>query len=181
MRYIKASKETWLKECDEYRVIKINRADKSLKRLKGMLNHVKNWETCSTKIDCNRELNDQNLINVVGESGWSGLCKAFQFIKVFSSEWIIIVPDNLMVLTENLKTFIQTLNPKEEYHYYGHAVKNYEADYNVISAGILISWGVFIKLMDKFSTEVDCSKAGKYWENEDFFLGSFRFDSFLIL
>lgn len=128
-------------------------------------NLLQNEKFCSPTV-----LQKEKIRTFVSRSAWSGLCKALHLFKTKQNDWLVIVPDSLMVLMENLKLFVKDLNCEENY-YYGYALEHYEADYNALGAGILLSRGTIRKLFEKFQTENDCDNSGKHWRNEDVFLG----------
>lgn len=157
---LNAARNTWLKKCDDVFVVTVNRAGRGTNLYAG--GRRSDLEGESGEV-CPRTF------KVTASNAWAGLCKTLHLVKRSRSHWFIFAPDNLLVLVDNLKAYVKDLDWESE-HYYGHAVQHYEADYNVLSAGVLISRGTLFRLSEKFR-EHQCESSGKYWKNEDLYLG----------
>lgn len=104
------------------------------------------------------------------ESGWSALCQTFHLLPR-PIEWLIIVPDSVLVVTENLKKFVRDRDWKGMASYFGHPLRHYMGEYNSLSAGILLSNASISLLLGQFPDPRSCNQSGKYWNNEDIYLG----------
>lgn len=107
-------------------------------------------------------------------SSWQLLCEAFNYIWKDNGalEWLIFVKDDTLVISENLRYMLALLNHTQD-HYLGHAVVLWGRPYNVANAGYVISMGVFEKLIKMFDNSEKCAAGGKYWKQEDYYLGKF--------
>ncbi|KAK6617836.1 hypothetical protein RUM43_014064 [Polyplax serrata] len=159
-RYVGSARQTWLKHCDDHHIVKVHRIPRRAKTAaptEDGFGQSVTWR-------------NESVHHVVSKSAWGGLCKALH--KINRTDWLLIVPDNLIVLVDNLRYFVRNLDGEED-HYYGYAIEHYDAAYNTLSAGILLSSGSLQKLYKKFHTEHDCDNSGKYWRNEDVHLGKY--------
>lgn len=107
-------------------------------------------------------------------SSWQLLCEAFNYVwkDHGTSQWIIFVKDDTLVIPENLRFMVAPLNFTQDY-YLGHAVTLWGQPYNVADAGYVISKSVVKKLVDMFDSPEKCAAGGKYWKQEDYYLGKF--------
>lgn len=107
-------------------------------------------------------------------SSWQLLCEAFRYVWKSSEtlEWLIFVKDDTLVVLENLRYMLGPLNHTQD-HYLGHAVTLWGQPYNVADAGYVISVGVLRKLIKMFDNSEKCVISGKYWKQEDYYLGKF--------
>lgn len=107
-------------------------------------------------------------------SSWQLLCEAFRYVWKSSEtlEWLIFVKDDTLVVLENLRYMLGPLNHTQD-HYLGHAVTLWGQPYNVADAGYVISAGVLRKLIKMFDNSEKCIISGKYWKQEDYYLGKF--------
>lgn len=138
--------QTWLKKCDNYLIVKFNRT----KGAKKVQHGKKSW-------------------TVSAESGWSALCQTFQLLPR-PVQWLIIVPESVLVVVENLKRLVRNRD-WNDVAYIGHAQRHYMGEYNALSAGILLSNASISLLLDRFPDKSACSSSGRYWNNEDVYLG----------
>lgn len=180
-----ASETTWLRHCDDHYAFKLQRtkrnqlkptkkSDESYSPVNALIKFITNYKICDKSDPVIPEWNRTRKKIVEGNSAWSGLCKAFHFVKNSKSQWFLIIPDNLFVLINNLKYFVKDLNWKDG-HYYGYVIKDQVADYNTLTAGILLSRGSLEALMKVFKTENDCDNKEKFWRKEDLYLGKMKF------
>ncbi|KAL0268481.1 UNVERIFIED_CONTAM: hypothetical protein PYX00_010409 [Menopon gallinae] len=158
---LEAAQNTWLTKCDDVFTVRVNRAGKR----RTDVEEDTRWIGLPEGEVCTKT----RIHNVTAGSSWAGLCKTLHLVKTSPSNWFIFAPDNLLVLVDNLKAYVKPLDWTRD-HYYGHAVQHYEADYNVFSAGVLISRGTLLNLVESFR-EDRCESSGKYWKNEDLYLG----------
>jgi hypothetical protein len=86
--------------------------------------------------------------------------------------WALFVPDDVFVIPENLRFYVASLDYNEP-HYLGDDVAFWGKVYNVGDAGYVLSKGVIYALQMKFNSSELCQKSGKYWRNEDFYLGNY--------
>lgn len=107
-------------------------------------------------------------------SSWQYLCEVINYVwnkrKETALDWIIFIKDDLIVIPENLRYILSTLNSNEAY-YLGHPVILWGQSYNIAQAGYVLSFEATRKLMDKFNTSSKCLNGGKYWKKEDYDLG----------
>lgn len=177
-KYLNASKQTWLRSCNSYYVVEsIKAKHEELSKifiggkpshcesldLNKLLDNPKSYAICD-RLQPER-------IKIRGPSAWSNLCKALHFAKTKDLQWLMVSPDSSMVMIENLQFYVNGLDWKKAY-YLGYALKNYVANYNILAAGILLSNGTLERLLSLFPTEDACDKSGKYWNNEDLYLGT---------
>gem|GEM_PF-5023497 len=148
-------------KCNEVLSVQFRRKQKSFSGLKQP----------SQKSPCP---NEARIIEA--ESAWSALCQAFHFVALHPIEWLIIAPDSLLLVLENLKYHVKGRDWTKS-GYMGHPIHNFMADYNVLSAGILLSNGTVQHLIKAFPDYNSCHESGKYWNNEDLYLGRYtQFD-----
>lgn len=105
-------------------------------------------------------------------SSWQLLCEAINYIWRSNKalEWIIFVQDDTLVILENLRYMLSPLNHTQD-HYLGHAVILWGQPYNIADAGYVISIGVLRKLIKMFDNSEKCITSGRYWKQEDYYLG----------
>lgn len=152
---LNASRATWLKKCDDYLIIKPNKTKNS--------KYVYNEDTGS----CLR--NDFGEVVLTSDNSWSILCHALHLLKR-PTDWVLIVPDTSLVVVENLKEYARNYDWRRAW-YMGHPIEHYSANYNVGSAGILLSNGSVEALFKIFTNPKTCQRDGKHWNKEDLHLG----------
>jgi hypothetical protein len=109
------------------------------------------------------------------KSSWQYLCDAVRHLwqnNKANLHWALFVPDDVFVIPENLRYYVASLDYNEP-HYLGDAVTFWSNVYNVGEAGYVLSKGVIYALQMKFNSSELCRKSGKYWRNEDFYLGNY--------
>jgi hypothetical protein len=85
--------------------------------------------------------------------------------------WVLFVSDDIFAIPENLRYYVASLDYNEP-HYLGSDITFWGKTYNVGEAGYVLSKGVIYALQMKFNSSESCLKSGKYWRNEDFYLGN---------
>lgn len=110
-------------------------------------------------------------------SSWHFLCEVMSYLWKRSSEiplnWIIFIKDDTIVVPENLQYNLAPLNYMEPY-YLGHAIVLWGTPYNVAQAGYVLSYESLRRLMVEFDTSEKCAAGGKYWKNDDYYLGKYQ-------
>lgn len=140
-----AVKNTWAKHCNEILFFGLeNRSDVSVTVLKP-------------------------------KSSWHYLCDAIRYLwqnHKANLHWALFVSDDVFVIPENLRYYVASLDFNEP-HYLGEEGTFWGIEYNVGEAGYVLSKGVIYALQNKFSSSESCLRSGKYWRNEDFYLGNY--------
>jgi glycoprotein-N-acetylgalactosamine 3-beta-galactosyltransferase len=111
------------------------------------------------------------------KSSWQYLCDGIRHLWKYNKadlHWALFVPDDVFVVPENLRYYVASLNYNEP-HYLGDDVTFWGNVYNVGEAGYVLSKGAIYALQMKFNSSELCHKSGKYWRNEDFYLGKYMF------
>lgn len=85
-------------------------------------------------------------------------------------QWLLFATDNTYVIPENFRYFVASFNSSEP-HYLGHTMTYWNVLYNWKEAGYAISKGTVDILLNKFNDQEACAASGKYWKNEDWYLG----------
>ncbi|XP_012269315.2 glycoprotein-N-acetylgalactosamine 3-beta-galactosyltransferase 1-like [Athalia rosae] len=85
-------------------------------------------------------------------------------------EWVIFVKDDTMVIPENLRYLVASMDFENSY-YLGHPVTLWGQAYNVAQAGYVLSKRALAKIATNFNTRDKCATGGKYWKQEDYYLG----------
>ncbi|GLH07845.1 Glycoprotein-N-acetylgalactosamine 3-beta-galactosyltransferase 1 [Gryllus bimaculatus] len=85
-------------------------------------------------------------------------------------QWILFVHDDMFVVPENLRYYVAPLDYNVPY-YLGHPLTFWGQIYNVAEAGYVLSKASLKSIQMKFNSSEKCYNAGKYWKNEDFYLG----------
>jgi len=112
-------------------------------------------------------------VNIKIVSSWQLLCEAMNYIwnhQVDKLQWIIFVKDNTIIIPENLRYMVASLNYTNDY-YLGHSVILWGQAYNVAQSGYVLSRGALNKVVQMFNSTDKCIKGGKYWKKEDYYLG----------
>jgi len=112
-------------------------------------------------------------VNIKIVSSWQLLCEAMNYIwnhQVDKLQWIIFVKDNTIIIPENLRYMVASLNYTNDY-YLGHSVILWGQAYNVAQSGYVLSRGALNKVVQMFNSTDKCIKGGKYWKKEDYCLG----------
>lgn len=116
---------------------------------------------------------DISVIVLRPKSSWQYLCDAIRYLWQNNKEnlhWALFVPDDIFAIPENLRYYVASLDYNEP-HYLGNDITFWGNAYNVGGAGYVLSKGVIYALQMKFNSSESCLKSGKYWRNEDFYLG----------
>lgn len=113
-----------------------------------------------------------NSFKVKAKSSFHVLCDVIRNIHKFHSdmEWSIFVKDDMFVVPENLRYLVASLNASDGY-YLGHPINFWGVDYNIAMAGYALSRGAIKSLFGKFPDAKSCISGGKYWKQEDLYLG----------
>ncbi|XP_011067938.1 PREDICTED: C1GALT1-specific chaperone 1-like isoform X2 [Acromyrmex echinatior] len=112
-------------------------------------------------------------VNIKIVSSWQLLCEAMNYIwnhQVDKLQWIIFVKDNTIIIPENLRYMVASLDYTHDY-YLGHSVILWGQAYNVAQSGYVLSRGALNKVVQMFNSTEKCIKGGKYWKKEDYYLG----------
>ncbi|XP_018354508.1 PREDICTED: C1GALT1-specific chaperone 1-like isoform X1 [Trachymyrmex septentrionalis] len=112
-------------------------------------------------------------VNIKIVSSWQLLCEAMNYIwnhQVDKLQWIIFVKDNTIIIPENLRYMVASLDYTRDY-YLGHSVVLWGQAYNVAQSGYVLSRGALNKVVQMFNSTEKCIKGGKYWKKEDYYLG----------
>ncbi|XP_043269408.1 C1GALT1-specific chaperone 1-like protein [Venturia canescens] len=157
-----------------------------VEKLKRAESIVDSWgSSCNKLYFFSDRLNDTKLsvlqfpIKLV--SSWQMLCETMKYIWKFTKnsdssdsdkilEWAIFVKDDTMVIPENLRYLVASLDYNQG-HYLGHPVVLWGQAYNVAQAGFVLSKLAFRKIVENFNTSQKCMTGGKYWKKEDYYLG----------
>ncbi|CAD6208280.1 GSCOCG00003288001-RA-CDS [Cotesia congregata] len=106
-------------------------------------------------------------------SSWQLLCESLHHVWKSlndSLQWVIVIKDDTMILLENLRYYVAPLDYNDG-HYLGHPVVLWGQAYNVAQAGYVLSRGAVEKVISHFNTHEKCLAGGKYWKQEDYYLG----------
>ena len=106
-------------------------------------------------------------------SSWRFLCESLRHIWTEHREdmrWVLFAYDNLYVIPENLRYFLATKNPDENY-YLGHNSAFWNQEYNSADAGYVLSRGAIKTLLKKFNTTESCRAPRIFLKKEDYYLG----------
>ncbi|XP_049778954.1 glycoprotein-N-acetylgalactosamine 3-beta-galactosyltransferase 1-like [Schistocerca cancellata] len=120
-----------------------------------------------------REFNDFPVVQFKPKNSWHFLCDCIRHIwKNYGNQmqWVLFVPDDMFVIPENLRYYVAPLDYRNP-HYLGHALTFWGQLYNIGQAGYVVSKGALSALESRFNTTEKCAMGGKYWKNEDFYLG----------
>lgn len=106
------------------------------------------------------------------KSSWHFLCDVIRHVHDNYSDymWVLFVPDDVFAIPENLRRYVFSMNFEAPY-YLGHSGVFWNEQYNLAQAGYVLSKGSIKLLIKKFPSSKSCQKSGKYFKNEDFFLG----------
>ncbi|KAJ9589591.1 hypothetical protein L9F63_017176 [Diploptera punctata] len=129
---------------------------------------------------CNRlvffsteNITDISVIQLKPKSSWHYLCDAIRYIwGSYGTDvhWILFAPDDLYVIPENLRYYIAHLDYNRTY-YLGNDIIFWGQLYNDREAGYVLSIETIKLLQRKFNSSELCLKSGRYWKNDDFYLG----------
>lgn len=86
-------------------------------------------------------------------------------------KWALFVKDDMFVVPENLRRMVAALDPWQG-HYLGHTISFWGVSYNMALAGFVLSAGAMWRLGDMFPNTTACIQGGKYWKQEDMYLGT---------
>lgn len=110
-------------------------------------------------------------------SSWHLLCNTILHIhqnyknKV---KYVILINDDTFVIPENLRKILAGFK-SDFYVYMGHAISFWGVTYNVAQSGIVLGMNVIERLTLMFKNNADCQNSGKYWKQEDWYLGMYSF------
>ena len=114
-----------------------------------------------------------SVIQLKPKSSWQYLCDAIRYVwrsYGIDINWVLFVPDYVYVVPENLRYYTAPLDYNKTY-YLGNDVIFWGQLYNVGEAGYVLSKGTINLLQTKFNSSDSCLKSGRYWKNDDFYLG----------
>lgn len=108
------------------------------------------------------------------KSSWHYLCEIIRQIENSADDymWVLFVPDDIYAIPENLRHYVFNKNPKGQF-YLGQKAMFWNQHYNLGQAGYVLSKGSITALAKRFNTTQSCQTSGKYWKNEDYYLGKF--------
>ncbi|XP_046678239.1 glycoprotein-N-acetylgalactosamine 3-beta-galactosyltransferase 1-like [Homalodisca vitripennis] len=108
------------------------------------------------------------------KNSWHYLCEVLRHLDNNSNDymWVLFVPDDVFAIPENLRHYVFGLNYNDPY-YFGHSAFFWNEYYNIAQAGYVLSKGSIKTLITRFSTSESCIASGKYWKNEDYYLGKY--------
>ncbi|KAG8225853.1 hypothetical protein J437_LFUL004783 [Ladona fulva] len=113
------------------------------------------------------------VIKIQAKSSWHFLCETLRILwnsRHKSLHWALFVHETQFAIPENLRLYVSAYNYRHAY-YMGHAVKFFGGIYNVAQAGYVLSRGAVAAIQKRFNSSEACISGGKYWKNEDFYLG----------
>lgn len=116
-----------------------------------------------------------NITVMTHKNSWHYLCNVIRYIYTNYTKpyhWILFVPDDVYAIPENLRIFVSEKNFSDPF-YFGHAAMFWNQYFNLAQAGYVISNGTVNALYNKFPTDQMCLDGGKYWKNEDYYLGKY--------
>lgn len=114
-------------------------------------------------------------VNRVKRSSWQRLCDIIRTILSKENlEWVLIAPDYIYVIPENLRYLVAYRDPDRAY-YLGHPSHFWNQVYNSAETAYVLSRGSIRKIVAKFNSSSACLKSGKYTNNEDYLLGEFKY------
>jgi len=110
-------------------------------------------------------------------SSFELLCSALLEIsrEKVKFDWIFFATDNTFVIPENFRYYVASLNSSDP-HYLGHTMTFWQVHYNWKNAGFAISKGTATALLAKFQDKKACTAGGRFWNNEDWYLGKHLYD-----
>ncbi|XP_058797465.1 C1GALT1-specific chaperone 1-like isoform X2 [Phymastichus coffea] len=150
-----------------------------VEKLKLVATITDTWgKHCNKLLFFSRNLSDSNFsvinLGIKYTSAWQFLCEIMNYIWKRRNEiplnWIIFIKDDTIVVPENLQYNLAALNYMEPY-YLGHAIVLWGTPYNVAQAGYVLSYESLRRVIKLFNTSKKCAAGGKYWKNEDYYLG----------
>lgn len=114
----------------------------------------------------------RNVFKNNAKSSFHVLCDVMRNIyeKYVDVDWAIFVKDDMFVIPENLRYLVAPLNASDKY-YLGHAINFWGIDYNSAMSGFVLSKGAIQAFVRKFPDSKSCIAGGKYWKQEDLYLG----------
>lgn len=106
------------------------------------------------------------------KSSWHYLCEIIRQLDSSAENymWVLFVPDDIYAIPENLRHYVFNKNPREHF-YFGQKAVFWNEHYNLGQAGYVLSRGSIKALAQRFNTSQSCQSSGKYWKNEDYYLG----------
>lgn len=105
------------------------------------------------------------------ESSWHLLCDAIREIPT-KYQWSLFLFDDMFAIPENVRKMVAGLDSDQGY-YLGHAISFWGTNYNVGQAGYVLSRGSIKALQSLFNSSEACINGGRFWKQEDFYLGNF--------
>jgi len=108
------------------------------------------------------------------KNAWHYLCEVLHHLDKSEKDyqWVLFVQDDVYAIPENLRYFLFGKN-FEELNYFGHPAMLWNVHYNFAAAGYVLSKGSIKALRMHFKTTESCVQSGKYWKNEDYYLGKY--------
>lgn len=113
------------------------------------------------------------------ESSWHLLCDVIREIPS-KFQWSLFVFDDMFAIPENVRKMVAGLNA-DDGHYLGHAISFWGTTYNVGQAGYILSKGSVKALKNLFNSTEACIAGGRFWKQEDFYLGKSKTSSIRVL
>ncbi len=120
----------------------------------------------------NLDAPEAGVVKMPAASSFEMLCVTF--LDIFGTEkfhWVLVVPDDSVVLIENLRRLVAPLNASSM-HYLGHPMRFWGQEYNWGEAGYTLSAGAAAVLRRRlFPDAAACRSGGRFWNNGDWYLG----------
>lgn len=100
------------------------------------------------------------------------LCDTINYMleKHKTDPWFLFVYDYMFIVVENLRHFLAPFDHNIA-HYFGHPYTFWGQIYNVAESGYVLSNAAMHSIHKIFNSTDKCQEGGKYWKNEDFYLG----------
>lgn len=148
-----------------------------VKKVKNAYAASNTWmKRCNDKLFFGLKPDDYLNITVMKpKSSWHYLCNVIRYIYTnytLKYHWVLFVPDDIYAIPENLRLYVYDKNFNDVF-YFGHTALFWNQYFNLAQAGYVISNGTIHALYNKFPTEQTCLDSGKYWKNEDYYLGKY--------
>lgn len=146
-----------------------------VKKVENAYAATNTWmKSCNDRLFFGLKKDDYLNITVMRpKSSWHYLCNVIRYIHTNYTKqyhWILFVPDDIYAIPENLRIFVSGKNFNDPF-YFGHTALFWSQYFNLAEAGYVISNGTMNALYSKFPTDQKCVDGGKYWKNEDYYLG----------
>lgn len=151
-------------------VMFINNVNNAYAAMNTWMRHCNSFKFYSTK-----QVKYLDVTVLRFKNSWHYLCDTIRHIHDNYNDymWVLFVPDDVFAIPENLRRYVFNLNFEASY-YLGHSGIFWNEQYNLAQAGYVLSKGSIKAITKKFPSSESCQRSGKYFRNEDYFLGMFR-------